>query len=119
MITTRRVDNSVPSASRARLALAITGKPLAGGGHEVERELAEKALHPQQGCDVGFIVDTAGHVEELMEALVGELIVRISCPAAQGGVDLGDATVGSKREVAAGRVLEQILEAIRSGPSAV
>ena len=47
---------------------------LAGGRLKVERELVEKALHPQQRRDVGLVVDAARHVEELMKAPANELV---------------------------------------------
>ena len=81
-------------------------QPLAGGGLEVERELVEKPLHPQQGRDVGFVIDAAGHVQELMEAPADELVRRDTRPGRERGVDLRDAPVGPDREIAARSVLE-------------
>jgi hypothetical protein len=62
-----------------------------------------------------FIVDTAGHIEKMVDALAGEVTVRIASPGAQCLIDLGDAPVGRKNEIAAGSILEQVLEFFRRG----
>src|SRR3982074_862711 len=115
LITTRRVYSSIPSGGALLDCVGYHSKPFAAYGHEVEGELVEEALHPQQRRDVRFVVDAAGHIEKLVDALAGEVTVRITSPGAQCLVDRGDAPVGRKNEIAAGSVLEQVLEVFRSG----
>src|SRR3984957_19741344 len=79
-------------------------------GKEVEGELVEEPLHPQQRGNMGFEVDAAGHVEELVHTLTGEVVAGVSRPGAQRLVYPGYAAVWSHREIAARCVLEQVFE---------
>ena len=43
------------------------------GPYQVERHFIEEALHAQQGGEVGFVVDFAGNVQEVLKAAADHL----------------------------------------------
>lgn len=55
---------------------------VASCGKEVECELVEEPLHPQQRGNMGFEVDAAGHVAKLVHTLAGEVVTGVSRPGA-------------------------------------
>ena len=85
-------------ADRQRLAVRIP--PLARiGDHlqrlpvgldHVDREFLERALHPQQRRDVGFVVDPARHRQEFAESLSDHLVRGVAGPAQKGAVHMFD-----------------------------
>jgi hypothetical protein len=83
-------------------------QPFTGSGLEVDRELVEETLHPQQRRDVGLIIDAACHIQELMETAADKLVGAETRPDDEGGVDFRDAPVGPDGEVTAGSVFEQV-----------
>lgn len=88
---------------------------LAGRRHHLNGELVEKALHPQQWRDMGFIVDAARHVEEIAEPLADHVVCGMAGPFQHRLVHERDTTVCLDREVAARRVLEHILKVVDAG----
>src|SRR3979490_1714576 len=87
---------------------------LTGRRNHVNRELVEEALHPQQRRDVSFVIDTTRHVEEVTEPFAGHLVRGVAGPAQQRFVYSLDTAVRLQRDVAAGCILEHILEIIDS-----
>jgi hypothetical protein len=86
------------------------------GAHDVERDLADRALHPQQRRVVGLVVDPPAGGQQVLEApLADELLARVAGPGEEGPVDPADRAVGERREVAARSVLVELLGVLLRG----
>ena len=79
---------------------------------DFERHLVEEALHAQQRREMGLVVDLACDVEQVLELLAEQVAPVPPGPRLEGAVCPGDPAVGAHRDVAARRVLEEILEVL-------
>ena len=68
---------------------------------------------------MGFVVDLSGDVQQILKSPPDQLIPLIAEPGSEGPVDLADAAVGSSRDIAARRILEEILQILYVLPDAL
>ena len=102
-----------PSASATSVALTSDGQPRAVGALELERDLADAALHAQQRRVVRLVVDAAAGVSRSRKRVLPDERVAVEPRhRLEGAVDPDDRPVGPVDEVAAGRVLEELLRAL-------
>ena len=76
---------------------------------EIERHLADRALHAQQRGEVRLVVDPPGEGEPVLEPGAAQFLGGVAGPAKEGPVDPDDGAVRKRRQIAAGRVLVQRL----------
>ena len=97
----------------AHLGVDEHGQPAAVGADDVQRDLAHAPLHPQQRRVVRLVIDPPAARQQLGEALAAdELVAPVAGPAQERGVDAHDQPVGIGGQVAAGRVLVEVLGAL-------
>ena len=115
----RRVEHGRADALRVPLVVAVEHRvdqrrqPRAVRAHDLHRDLADRALHPQQRRVVGLVVDPAAGGEQVLEApRAHERLPAQPRPRLEGPVDPHDRPVRERREVAAGGVLEEVLGAV-------
>ena len=121
-----RVEDGGADQQRAPLRVALEhrvdqhGQPLAGGAHHLERDLVHLVLHAQQRRVVRLVVDPPAAGQEVLEAAAAdEVLARVARPAQERRVDLDDLPARERREVAARRVLVEILGVVlRHAPGA-
>jgi hypothetical protein len=86
------------------------GEAVAVRADDVDGDLADRALQPQHRRIVRLVVDPTAHAEQVLEALdAHELLALIARPLEERRVDPEERPVRRRREIAAGRVLEQVL----------
>jgi hypothetical protein len=86
-------------------------QPVAARRHDVDSDLADGALEPQHRRVVRLVVDPAARAEQVLEPLdADELLAPVPRPAQERRVHPDEHPFRRRREVAAGRVLEEILE---------
>jgi hypothetical protein len=89
------------------------GQPGAVGGLQLQGHAADLALHAEQRREVGLVVQLAADGEQVGEVpAADEFVPGVPEPAQQRGVDLGDLAVQQRGQVAARRVLVQVLGAV-------
>ena len=68
-------------------------QPRSAFGQEIERELVEEALHPQQRRDMGLQEYAPRHVEQVAEPHPGKVIGLVAHPVRKGPIGTIDAAV--------------------------
>ncbi len=85
------------------------GSRFAACGREIERDLLQSASQPQHRSKVRFVENASRQGEQVTEALADQGGGGATNPSRQGFVGLQDATVRQQDEIAARRVLEEVL----------
>jgi hypothetical protein len=88
-------------------------QPPAVGADDVDGDLAHRALHLQQRCVVRLVVDPPAGREQVLEPpAADQVLAPVAGPGQERLVDLDDQPARQRRQVAARRVLVQILGAL-------
>jgi hypothetical protein len=54
--------------------------------NQIERDLVEGALHPQQGREMRLVVDAPGNIQKVLESLARDVTRRIAKPTQERGI---------------------------------
>jgi hypothetical protein len=102
-----------PARVRPQHRVDQNRQPPAIRADDLQRDLTDRSLHPQQRREMGLVVDPAPRGEQVLEAPAAHDVLRtMSRPGQKRLIDFDDAPIGQRREVSERRVLEEVFRAL-------